>query len=134
MTDCNCISLRDAPGDRFRVESEKAGRAERTEFQSEEAAWLMTIPCELGHIYPHGGTILSAYTDRRCTRNRLMALECCEVHQLGDTEITVNFDVRDFGQVPELLKPRKRRRLSAEHRRKLGDASIPYRFRPPTAE
>ena len=129
----DCIDLRETYGDRFKVESERAVPSERTEFRSEEAPWLMVIPCQLGQIYPYGGSLLSAHTDHRCSRNRLMALDCCEIYQLGDTEVTVNFNVRDFDRVAELLKPKKRRRLSPEHRQKLVRASIPHRFRPAPA-
>ena len=65
--------------------------------------------CQKGTIYPHGGTRLQACTDRMHTRKRLKALPCVKVHQDGDFETTVIFDVQDFVRVAEVMRPRKRR-------------------------
>lgn len=71
--------------------------------------WQLEIVCMKGSIYPHGGTRLQAYTDRNLTRKRLKVLPCVTVHQDGDFETTVIFDVLEFARVAEVMKPRKRR-------------------------
>ena len=71
--------------------------------------WDLEILCLKGTIYPHGGTLLQAYTDRMHARKRLKALPCVMVHQDGDFETTVIFDVRDFAAVAGVMRPRKRR-------------------------
>jgi hypothetical protein len=71
--------------------------------------WHVEMLCQKGTIYPHGGTLLQAYTDRMHTRKRLKALPCVKVHQDGDLETTVIFDVRDFAGVARLMRPRKKR-------------------------
>lgn len=72
-------------------------------------SWNLEILCQKGRIYPHGGTRLQACTDRRMARLELKALGCVQVHQDGDFETTVIFDVRDFIRVAEVMKPRKKR-------------------------
>jgi hypothetical protein len=71
--------------------------------------WDIEIICKKGLIYPHGGTRLQAYTDQPRTRARLKALSCVTLHQDGDFETTVTFDVKNFGEVVAVMKPRKKR-------------------------
>jgi len=71
--------------------------------------WNIEMVCAKGTIYPHGGSLLQAYTDRSRTRKMLEALPCVKVFQDGDLETTVVFDVRDFARVAEVMRPRRRR-------------------------
>ena len=71
-------------------------------------AWTLELVCVKGTIYPHGGSLLQAYTARSRTRRLLKALPCVRVHQDGDLETAV-LDVRDFVAVASVMKPRKRR-------------------------
>lgn len=69
--------------------------------------WNLEIPCKYGKIYPHGGTRLQAYCNASLHRRlALKALPCVTVHQQGDFEITVIFEVGDLPAVAEVLKPR----------------------------
>jgi len=127
-----CINLKERFGDRFKVEFEEAYEAETVD-RPGEAPWLTRVPCQRGYIYPHGDNLLSAYTDRSGTRKRLMEMDCCTVHQLGDTEITANFDVADFDKVAEVMKPRKRqkgRAFTEEEVRASTERLRRYRFKP----
>jgi hypothetical protein len=80
--------------------------------------WHLEMLCKKGTIYPHGGTLLQAYSARPRTRRLLKALPCVRVHQDGDLETTVVFDVRDFVAVATVMKPRKRRPAPAWRQRK----------------
>lgn len=71
--------------------------------------WDIEMVCVKGAIYPHGGSQLQAYTARSRTRNLLKAMGCVKVHQDGDFETAVVFDVQDFARVAEVMRPRKRR-------------------------
>jgi hypothetical protein len=97
-----CIDVRSLGRFRTRVTDDhvKGGRID---------LWHLEIVCLKGAIYPHGGTLLQAYTARSRTRNLLKALPCVRVHQDGDSETTVVFDVRDFAWVAEVMRPRKKR-------------------------
>lgn len=106
-----CLDLREIAGDRFRV------------FPSEDHVpgspvdpWNLELRGPYGRVWPYGGDLLLAYTDRsRSTvRTRLMALGV--VHQLGDDEVTVKFSPRDLGKVAELLRLYVRRKMSPEAR------------------
>ena len=128
----DCINLKASFGDRYRIEFEEAYYAETVDRPS-EAPWLMTIPCKAGHIHPYGDSRLTAHTDRRGARKRLMEMECCTIRQLGDAEVSASFDVKDFDLVAEVMRPKKRRRLKPEQRQRLIDAGRPYRLRPTRA-
>jgi integrase len=94
-----------------------------------EAAWLMIIPCQDGHICPWGGDNLAACTNRggRIV-NKLKALAFATVAQDGDDGAKIVFPAERFEEVAAVMKPRRRRRLShlqAEMRRKgLAEATI----------
>ena len=85
--------------------------------------------CEHGHIYPHDVDTLAASTNGRGPiAKALVALDCTTIVQDGSDGVNATFHVRDFEAVAEVMKPRRRRRLSPEYKAKLAAASEPYRF------
>ena len=114
-----CINLRDMFGDRFKVTYDKAYHAEHGERGRTIDTWLMVVPCRYGHIFPYGGAQLAAFTGGKKTMNRLAKLDCCRVLQHGDGEMVVTLDVKDAETVFGILKPRRRRRLGDDHKKKL---------------
>jgi hypothetical protein len=112
-----CINLRERFGDAYRIRHEESYAAERSEFRAAEEPWLQIIPCRHGHIYPHGGNLLAVSTDRRgIMARRLMALGCLTVAQDGSDGINATFPVEAFDQVAAIVRPKRRRRLTPEHR------------------
>jgi hypothetical protein len=92
--------------------------------------WLTIIPCRAGHIYPHGGDVLAAWTDRRGPVARKLArLPGVTVHQDGDDGLTVLFTVDRFPAVAEIMHPRRRRQVSAAERDRLRSLGAKYAFR-----
>ena len=72
--------------------------------------WLLLLRCANGHVYPHGGELLSAATERRGpVAERFASLVCVTVTQDGDEGINAVFHVRDFGRVAAAMKPCRRR-------------------------
>jgi hypothetical protein len=66
----------------------------------------------LEYIYPHGGDILAATTNKRgAVAKALAALPCTTVIQDGDDRITVAFHLDDFDEVAALMTPKRRRRV-----------------------
>lgn len=130
---CNCVDLRATFGRQYRIELEESYWAEKPEYRADQAAWLMIIPCRFGHIYPFGGSTLAAWTYSPSRRRRLAGLACCRIHQEGDREITALFDVADFARVAAALRPRRRRRLSAEQRAASVERLVAFRFRSKSA-
>jgi len=109
-------------GDRYRVEHELGGKRISD-------PWHAVIRCKHGHVYPCGGSLLGvATTHRGPIAHRLAALDFVTVVQDGEDGINAVFDVASFAHVAEIIKPRRRRRLSAKHRDKLIAASRPFRF------
>lgn len=125
----NPPNLNELYGDRFRVVSEQSLIAERGENARNAEPWLMIIPCTNGHIYPHGDEMLGASTNRRGSISKALAMvPCVRVVQDGDDGLNAIFSVEDFDTVAAVMKPRRRRRLSPEHRAKLIAAGAQNRF------
>ncbi len=122
-THTKCVDLRIEFGNSYRVENELGGRRVLD-------PWLAIIPCRNGHIFPYGGSLLGASTNHRGPiANKLASLDYVEVFQDGDDGINFVFDVANFQQVAQLLRPRTNRRLSEEHRRKLVAGGARSRFK-----
>ena len=125
------IDLQASFGTQFKVGYEESYYGECGDRARTPDPWLMILMCQHGHVYPHGGTKLAASTNRRGAVARALAkLPCCNVHQDSDDGVTVLFDVADFPQVATLLKPRRKRQLSAEQMARLVEAGRPYRLSP----
>jgi hypothetical protein len=112
-----CVDLRAMFSGRFRFTWNESYFVERPDRRSVEAAWLTRIPCRYGFIAPHGGRRLMAHATTR--RRTLAALPCVTVHQQGDGELTVTFDVADVHIVAHVLGAQRPRRVSAETRGRL---------------
>ena len=130
-----CVDLRQTfAGRRFKFAWDEAHRVERPEFRKVEAAWLTTIPCRAGTIYPHGARHLAALcTAGAPTRRALEALVCVTVTQGGGPrcpEVIVTFDVADFDTVAAIMQPRRQRRLSPEQRAAASAKLQAYKFCP----
>jgi hypothetical protein len=130
-----CVDLRRTfAGCPFKFAWDEAYHVERPDHRRIEAAWLTTLPCRVGTIYPHGGRRLAALcTAGAPTRRALEALACVTVRQGGGPgcpEVTVTFDVADFGTVAAIMQPRRRRRLSPEQRAEASARLQAYKFRP----
>lgn len=111
-----CIDLQQRYRSKYRIRHE-----DDRETRLPHDPWLLVIDCQHdGEIYPHGGDMLGAATGGRgSVAKRLAALPCVRVVQDGSDGINVIFDVDDFPAVAAVMKPRRRRRLSPEHRAKL---------------
>jgi len=123
-----CVNLRERFGRRFKVVYEEAHRAEYGPNARTEDPWLMILLCEHGHVFPHGDDQLAAFTDGPVIAKKLARLVCCEVWQEGDQELTVLFDVADFDAVAQILKPRRRRRLTPAQRQAASERLKQFRF------
>ena len=113
-----CTNLKERFGDRYRVDYEESYAADLGKHARTEDPWLMIIPCQHGHICPWGGELMAACTNKRgSVANRLSELPVTEPWMDGDDGANVRFHVRDFDQVAEIMKPRKRRHC---HSREIG--------------
>jgi hypothetical protein len=122
MSKPTCINLKERFGKQYRVVCEDSYYAQYGPRARTVDSWLMVMPCRHGHIFPHGGDLLAASTDKAGgVARRLKALAGVTVHQDGDDGATVLFPVEMFNQVAALMKPRRRRvvNLTEEQRAEL---------------
>lgn len=119
----DCVDLKSRYGDRFRIASGELLIADRGENARGNDPCLRLIPCR------HGRDWLGASTNRRGPICRALAmLPGVRVLQDGDDGINAIFPVAEFDAVAGVMKPRRRRRLSPEHRIKLVAAGAKNRF------
>jgi hypothetical protein len=109
-----CPNLKALFGDRYRIGHDPSA----VTWGERADPWAMTLPCRGGVvIYPHGDGMLAVEIDyHRHLAKRVGAIPGIRLHQGGDRERTFLFPLELFDRVAELVKPRRRRRLSPEHR------------------
>ncbi len=79
------VNLKERYGHRFKVAYDESYYAERGDHGRAEDARLMVLLCDHGHMYPFGGDLLAASTDKRgAVAGRLAGLDCTTVVQDGD--------------------------------------------------
>ena len=126
-----CLDLKELFGETYRLDVDESYYAERPEFRHQEEPWLTHIICRHGHIGVWGGNLLFASTNTRGTMaKQLKALRCVQVVQDGSDGVNVTFDLKDFDKVARVMAPKRRRRLSPEHRQRLLEVGAKYRFQP----
>jgi hypothetical protein len=120
MKEMNCVNLRKTLGKKWRITWDPAYNPRHVARESLDP-WMMQIPCRGGMtIYPHGGTKLAVECDYHPqVARQLGSIPGVELVQDGDHEKTFVFDVSLFDQVAAIVNPRRRRRLSAQHRARL---------------
>ena len=129
-----CIDLLTLFGDEYRIGWDEAYDPKGRPKENCDP-WYMTVPCERGTIYPHGDSKLGVMVDYRpITAKRLVESGVCELYQDGDQEKTFLFDVSDFDTVAKIVKPKRKRRLTAEQREKNVERLKKYRFDSRTSE
>jgi hypothetical protein len=116
----NCINLRERYGKRYRIEFDPAHAAEHGKRSRFDDPWLQLVPCQRGHIYPHGGNMLGVATNGRgSTAVALSRLPGVTVVQDGDDGINAIFPAELLPKVAALVKPRRKRQLTPEQRERL---------------
>ncbi len=114
-TTTNPIDIRATAGKRYRVEYEQSrlGRV--------EDGWLLTIPCTRGHIYPHSSELLGVATDSRSAGLAIAKLPGVTVLQEGVDGFNLVFPPKLLPKVAKIVRPKRRRQLSAVQRALAGE-------------
>jgi hypothetical protein len=77
---------------------------------------LEIIPCLAGgHVYIQSATLLAYTGVGMKLRNKLLAVPGVKSHQTGDDDFSVTFPADRFKAVAKFVRPKKRKKLSAEH-------------------
>jgi hypothetical protein len=125
-----CINLLEKFGKKYRITFDEAYDAWRVH-RAKLDPWMMQIPCQ-GRgvtIYPHGASTLAVEVNRRPSiAAKMMALEGVRLYQDGDTEKTFLFEMSQFTEVAEIVKPRRKRILTEERRKELAGFARQYGF------
>jgi hypothetical protein len=119
------INLRNCFGRRYRIEYDEAHSGRKDD------PWMQIIPCRRGHIYPNGGNLLGVATNTRgATANAIAKLQGVTVTQQGTDGINAIFPVELFPKVAKLVKPRRKRQLTAKERQAAVKRLAKHRFSP----
>ena len=128
----DCIDLKELVGHQWKVGYEESYEAERGQRGRADDPWLRIVPCDFGRLFPWGGQLLAASSDKRgVAARKLLAMDCCTLRQDGDDGVTVTFHVDHLDEVAAVMRPKRRRApMSPEHRAKLLKAGEAHRFKP----
>lgn len=118
-----CIDLAERFGQTFKIISEE----QAGEWPVAERPWLARMACQYGHVGIYGGELLLAFTASRTMGRRLRALPFVLAAR-GDVEVVIRFHVDQLAGVLEILKPRRRRRVTEAERERLRTVGTPHRF------
>jgi hypothetical protein len=109
------LDLKALAGDRYRISLDPSAEIDTCR---ENRVWYYRIPARNGFISVHGPDTLAGFTHRKGVIPRLCAIEGVRVYQRGDSEARILFDPSRLDAVADVLKARKRVRLSPEDRQR----------------
>jgi hypothetical protein len=113
------VNLEELSRGRFRIDFDSAYRLDFGRGVRRRDPWMMILRCTAGrgHLGPWSATEIAAYLDKPKLASRLLKLGGRLINR-GDRDATVVFPKELFEEVVLIMRPRRRRRLSAEHRAK----------------
>ena len=124
----NCINLRQAYGEDFRIGIDPAYDAPGLHLDKLDP-WCFILPCRYGCIWPYGGQVLAVDIDYHGrVAKKVAELRGVWVLCDGDREKTYLFHARMFDQVAALVMPRRRRKMSEEQKAANIDRLKPFQF------
>jgi len=120
------LNLKELFGDRYKIAIDESAFCKN---ESKRDPWYFQIPCKYGHIYPISDKYLGFWCDSRIIKTRMVReVPDIELVQDGDKEGVFRFTPEQFEKVAKYARPRRRRRLSKEHKQKLTKAGSTHRF------
>lgn len=120
----NVTNLERRFGDRYVIQDDGINNPDRI-----ERVWCQEIPHKTGTIYPCGfNGDLAVWSNSARIMTKLESLGMKRIQ--GGSESCYRFPVSQFEQVAAIVRPKKRRRLSAEQRTKSIERLKAYQFRP----
>jgi len=123
------LNLKELFGREYKIEIDESANCPG---ESKSDPWYYRVACKYGHIYPYSDKRLGFYCESGNIRNRLRQ-EHPEIDVFNwsdDGGAVFLFPVGLFKLISGYAKPRQKRRLSQEHRRRLELAGQRYKFKP----
>lgn len=122
------INLKEQFGETFKIEYEDEHNGKEINHE-----FYQLIPCKFGSIHPWDDQLFSAYCNAKKVSHRLrkeidsgMWADFKVIAQ-GDSELRFTFPVNRIEEVAEILKAKRKRRLSLEHKEKLIEGLVKYK-------
>ena len=115
------IDLRQLYGEYFRIQLDEAAECEPG---GRNNPWYYQIPCKFGHIYPVSDKLLGFWCESGTIRGRLHREhpEIDVTNWSDDGEAIFLFTPNQMDIIAKYARPKKKRKLSEEHRQKLAKA------------
>jgi len=122
----DCIDLRTIAGNRYRLAHDH-----KPDVRATDDPWLLTIPAQFGHFYPHSAELIGFATNSRGPMARkLAALSFVTITQEGSDGYNLTFPAERFAEVALIARPKRRRQLTPEQRQAAIDRLADFRFSP----
>jgi len=120
------LDLKQLYGNRYKITIDESALCEK---ETKRDPWYFQIPCKYGHIYPISDKYLGFWCDSGVIKARVER-EAPEIELVQDSESegVFRFAPGQFEIVAKYARPRRRRRLSKEHKEKLTKAGSNHRF------
>jgi len=117
------LNVKELFGNRYRIECDPAAKSEP---YGRRNPWNFIIQCKYGEIYPFSDQLLAVLVvgPKKVAQLRRVGYT---LHQDADGEAVYLFPADRFDDVARLVHPRKRKRISTEHLRKLQQGGSDYR-------
>lgn len=122
------LNLREQFGETYKVDFEDGHSGKEN-----DEAFFQFIPSKLGSIHPWDNQNLSAYCNNKKLSHRLRKeidsgiWAGFKILVQGDEELRYTFPIDRIHEVAEILKAKRKRRLSLEHKEKLIEGLKEYR-------
>jgi hypothetical protein len=124
----NCLDLMKEYGETYRITWDECYDP-KGRHKNNLDPWYMQIPTLHGHFYPHSETELGFATNKNGNIARqLAALPFTTVAQNGTDGMNLTFKNEDFSKIAEIVKPKKKRRLTPEQRKASIERIAKHRF------
>jgi hypothetical protein len=109
-----CVNLEELFGDKYEITRDPAYRKNNPD------PWTFLMKCKFGEIYPYGDNLLAVQIDyHNGIANNVSRLPGAAFTQCGDFEKTLAVPVEEFKELFKIMKPKRKRKITKEHKEKL---------------
>lgn len=122
------LNLKKIYGEKYKINLDESAHCPG---ESTKDPWYFQIPSKYGHFYPYSDEMLGFYCESGRVRGRLHRQHPeIEVRNWSDDgEAIFLFRPEQFNLVVKYAQPKRRKRLSEEHKAKLANSNRGFRFK-----